>query len=58
MCVAIPPHTRAVIVLDAIAAGKHVLCEKPSARDANEGRRMFEAAEKAGIVHLLGTELR
>jgi predicted dehydrogenase len=26
--------------------------------DASEGRRMLEAAEKAGIVHLLGTEFR
>jgi predicted dehydrogenase len=56
--VATPPHTHAVIVLDAVAAGKHVLCEKPFARDAREARRMLEAAEAAGIVHMLGTEFR
>jgi predicted dehydrogenase len=56
--VATPPHTHAAIVLDAIAAGKHVLCEKPFARDAGEARRMLEAAEAAGIVHMLGTEFR
>jgi predicted dehydrogenase len=56
--IATPPHTHAAIALEAIAAGKHVLCEKPFARDAGEGRRMLEAAEKAGIVHLLGTEFR
>jgi predicted dehydrogenase len=56
--IATPPHTHADIALQAIAAKKHVLCEKPFARNADEGRRMLEAAEQAGIVHLLGTEFR
>ena len=56
--VATPPHTHAPIALAAIAAGKHVLCEKPFARDAAEGRTMLAAAEAAGIVHLLGCEFR
>lgn len=58
VAVATPPHTHAPLVLEAIAAGKHVVCEKPFARDAAEGRTMLEAAEAAGIVHLLGTEFR
>jgi predicted dehydrogenase len=45
-------------VLEAVAAGKHVVCEKPFARDAIEGRQMLEAAAGAGVVHLLGTEFR
>jgi predicted dehydrogenase len=56
--IASPPHTHAELALEAIAAGKHVLCEKPFARDAAEGRHVLEAAERAGIVHLLGTEFR
>ena len=56
--IATPPHTHADLALEAISAGKHVLCEKPFARNAEEGRLMLEAAEKAGIVHLLGTEFR
>ena len=52
--VATPPHTHAEIALAAIAAGKHVICEKPFARDAAEGRKVLAAAEEAGIVHLLG----
>src|SRR5438309_1555286 len=56
--VATPPHTHASIVLDAVAAGKHVVCEKPFARDAAEARQMLKAAEDAGVVHLLGTEFR
>ncbi len=58
VAVATPPHTHASIVLAALAAGKHVLCEKPFARDAAEAQRMLEAAERAGVVHLLGTEFR
>ncbi len=58
VAVSTPPHSHAEIVLAAVAAGKHVLCEKPFARDAAEGRRMLEAAEAAGVVHLLGCEFR
>jgi predicted dehydrogenase len=56
--IATPPHTHAELTLRAIAAGKHVICEKPFARDAAEGRTMLAAARAAGIVHLLGTEFR
>src|SRR3954447_4419746 len=58
VAVTTPPHTHAEIVLDAVAAGKHVLCEKPFARDLDEAREMLRAAEAAGVVHLLGTEFR
>ena len=34
----------------ALEAGKHVLCEKPLAANADEARRMVLAAEKAGRV--------
>jgi predicted dehydrogenase len=56
--VATPPHTHAPITLAAVAAGKHVICEKPFARDAAEGRQVLRAAEEAGVVHLLGCEFR
>ncbi len=56
--VATPPHTHAELALEAIAAGRHVLCEKPFARDSAEARSVWAAAEEAGIVHLLGTEFR
>ena len=56
--IATPPHTHAPIALAAIAAGKHVICEKPFAKDAAEGRAVLAAAEAAGIVHLLGCEFR
>ena len=56
--IATPPHTHAALALHAIRQGKHVLCEKPFARDATEARTMLAAAEHAGVVHLLGTEFR
>ncbi len=37
-------------VLTSVAAGKPVLCEKPMGMDAEECRRMVEAARKAGVL--------
>jgi predicted dehydrogenase len=56
--IATPPHTHAPIALAAIAAGRHVLCEKPFTRDAAEARQVLDSAEAAGVVHMLGTEFR
>jgi len=56
--VATPPHTHAELSLEAIAAGRHVLCEKPFARNTVEARGVLRSAQEAGIVHLLGTEFR
>ena len=56
--IATPPRTHAPLALQAIAAGRHVLCEKPFAASADEARLVLAAAEAAGVVHLLGTEFR
>jgi predicted dehydrogenase len=58
VAVATPPHTHSPIVLEVVAAGKHVVCEKPFARNTAEAERMEAAADIAGVVHLLGTEFR
>jgi len=58
ICVATPVATHAPITLAAIAAGCHVLCEKPTAMDAAEAAAMLRAAEAAGVVHLIDHELR
>ncbi|MDH2444242.1 Gfo/Idh/MocA family oxidoreductase [Amnibacterium sp. CER49] len=45
------PHTEhAAHALAAIAAGRHVLVEKPLAVTAAEGRRIAEAARSAGVL--------
>jgi predicted dehydrogenase len=56
--IATPPATHAPLALAAIAAGRHVLCEKPFTRDVAEGHEVLDAATRAGVVHLLGTEFR
>jgi predicted dehydrogenase len=40
--------------LAAVAAGKHVLTEKPSASDAGEAREVRDAAARAGVVVMEG----
>jgi predicted dehydrogenase len=56
--VASPPASHAPASLAAIAARKHVICEKPFALNASEARRMLAAARAAGVVHLVGFEFR
>ncbi|NML38069.1 Gfo/Idh/MocA family oxidoreductase [Chitinophaga sp. G-6-1-13] len=41
-------------VIRAAAAGKHVICEKPMALNAKEGREMIAACKKAGVQLLVG----
>jgi predicted dehydrogenase len=44
--------------LAALNAGKAVLCEKPLGFDADEARRLLEAAEDAGVTHACGFNYR
>jgi predicted dehydrogenase len=44
--------------LAALAAGKHVLCEKPLGTDAAESRSLLDAAEDAGVTHACGFNYR
>lgn len=46
----LPNHLHHPWTLSALAAGKHVLCEKPLARNAAEAKEMVRAAEKAGLL--------
>lgn len=53
-----PPTLHREHALAALAAGKHVICEKPMARDTGEAREMLGAAERAGVVHAIDHEFR
>lgn len=50
--IATPNLFHAPIALAAIAAGKHVLCEKPIAMNYAESLKMLRAAEVAGVRHM------
>jgi predicted dehydrogenase len=49
-----PNHLHREMALAALAAGKHVYCEKPLALSAAEAAEMAEAANRAGVTHLVG----
>jgi predicted dehydrogenase len=52
--IATPPDTHALLGLKAIAAGKHVLIEKPMATTTQDAWSLVEAADKAGVVLMPG----
>jgi predicted dehydrogenase len=56
--VATPPSTHAQLTLKAIAHGCHVVCEKPFAFNSAEAQHMLDAAEKAGVFHMVAHEFR
>jgi predicted dehydrogenase len=45
------PAARAAVVTQALAAGAHVLSEKPMANTMDEARALATAAERAGRIH-------
>jgi predicted dehydrogenase len=48
----------APLSLACIAAGKHVLCEKPLATNYADARRMAEAARKRGVINMVNLSYR
>ena len=51
-------HTHAAITIQALQAGKHVLCEKPMATKLEDCQGMVDAANKAGKVLVIGQNQR
>ena len=49
-----PPHRHAELALAALAAGRHVICEKPLARTLEEARRVVAAAERSQGLLMVG----
>jgi predicted dehydrogenase len=56
--VATPPATHRPLVLAAVHAGRHVWCEKPFAVNSTEATEMVTAADRAGVVAIVGHEFR
>ena len=56
--VALPNHLHHPVSVAAFQAGKHVLCEKPPALNAQLTAEMFDAAEKAERILMIGLNQR
>ena len=56
--VATPPHLHRDVVLSALDAGKHVVCEKPFGLGPAEALEMLERAEQRQRLHFLDFEFR
>lgn len=53
-----PSNAHKEIALAATKAGKHIFCEKPLALTLADSREMLQAAEDAGVTHMVGFNYR
>ncbi len=53
-----PNDLHAPASIAAAEAGKHILCEKPLARNAAEAKAMLDAVNKAGVKHMVAFNYR
>ncbi|MBX0315809.1 Gfo/Idh/MocA family protein [Planococcus glaciei] len=53
-----PSNAHKEIAVAAASAGKHLYCEKPLALSLQDSRDMLEAAENAGVKHMVGFNYR
>lgn len=56
--IATPPSTHAEMVRQAVAAGKHVFCEKPLALEIGDAEAALAAVQRAGVLLQLGFHRR
>ena len=52
VAICLPHHLHAPAILDAAAAGKHILCEKPMCLSLAEADRIAAAVKRAGITYM------
>ncbi|MBP5231546.1 MAG: Gfo/Idh/MocA family oxidoreductase [Clostridia bacterium] len=53
-----PNRSHSFITVDALEAGKHVMCEKPMAINAEEAKKMLDAAHRTGKKLTIGYQNR
>jgi len=56
--IALPNFLHAPVTIDALQAGKHVLCEKPLALNAHEAQDMVSAARSRGLTLMVNFNFR
>ena len=53
-----PNRSHAFISIDAMEAGKHVMCEKPMAKTYKEAKEMLDTSERTGMKLTIGYQSR
>ena len=53
-----PNRSHSFITVDALEAGKHVMCEKPMAKTYADAQKMLEAAKRTGKKLTIGYQAR
>jgi len=56
--VATPPRWHKSMSIEALNAGKHVICEKPMALSVSEAAEMLAVAREHDLIHVIDHELR
>jgi len=56
--IATPPYLHHGMVIAALEEGKHVLCEKPMAKNLAESRDMVKIADRVGVTAMVNHEFR
>ncbi|MBP7481456.1 MAG: Gfo/Idh/MocA family oxidoreductase [Lacunisphaera sp.] len=56
--IATPTNLHALVALAALAAGKHVIVDKPLSLTSTEAASMLAAAQRAGVVHAVTFNIR
>lgn len=56
VCIATPDHWHAKQILDALAAGKHIYCEKPMTHTADEAQQVLQAWQASDRVVQVGAQ--
>ena len=56
--IALPNYLHAPVTIEALGEGKHVLCEKPMAMNAEEAQEMKDTADEAGLTLMLHFNMR
>jgi len=58
VAISTPPSSHHPLTMAALAAGKHVVCEKPFAMNAREAAEMRDAAASRGLTAMVAHEFR
>ena len=54
VCAVLPAHLTGPVGIDVLAAGKHLVTEKPMAASVEEAEEMVRLAEEKGVLHQVG----